>query len=203
MKTILPLLFSIVLLASPLHEAVKKVDLKEVKRLIKSGADINALDEKGRTPLHIAASTGRLSLVKYLVQNSADIHLKDKFHKTALIYAIKNNNIKVIVLLSKKISTTSVKKETNNLFGAAKDGNISAVIYFINNQDINSIDEDGKTALHIASEEGKTNVVELLIELEIDKNILDYDGRTALNYAKLSGNKEIIKLLTQDNNETK
>ncbi len=201
MKILLLLLFlSLSLLSSPLHEAVKRINEKEVHRLIQTGQDPNALDLNGRTPLHIAAPIGRYSLVKYLVDHGSDIYIKDKFHKTALVYAIEKNQIKVVMYLSKIASKSSAKHKINGLFDSAKRGEINALSYFLDHYDINIINEDGKTALHIASEAGQYEVVSFLIDSGADKTILDNDGRDALNYAKLSGYKKIIDLLTQDTN---
>jgi len=60
------------------------------------------------------------------------------------------------------------------------------------------VNKDGKTVLHIASEEGKLEIVNFLLDMGADRTILDYDGRNALSYAKLTGNKELIKVLSQD-----
>lgn len=203
MKTIFSLIISIVLYAGELHDSVKKLDIKNVHKLVENGSDINALDEKGRTALHLASSIGRISLVEYLVEHGANVHIKDSFNKTALVYAIEKNRVKIIILLSKKVNETKNEIVMNSIFSAAKEGNITAIIIFVENNDVNSVDADGKTALHIASDAGNIDIVELLLDIGIDKNILDHDGRTALNYAKLSGNKEIIKLLTQEDNATK
>lgn len=198
MKTLFLLffLFSIAY-ASPLHQAVKDINEAKVRILVNEGADVNARDKDGKTALHLAAPIGRYSLVEFLVEAGSDIHIKDNAHKTALVYAIEKNRIKVILYLSKKANELRLDKKEDDLFTAAKEGNMEQVAYYLSRRDINDVNEDGKTALHIASEAGQFETAAFLLNLGADKTLLDHDGRTALNYAKLSGNKKLIELLTQ------
>lgn len=193
-------IYTAVLSAGTLHQAVKDINEAKVHELLKAGANINGVDINKKTPLHLAAPIGRLSLVRYLVEQGADIHLKDNAHKTPLVYAIEKNHIKVIIYLSEE-ARKSKMAEKSDLFTAAREGNLEKVRYFLQNSNINSRNTDGKTALHIACEHEQEAVVELLLEYSIDMSIRDDDGRDALNYAKLSGNKKIITRL-QDSNET-
>ncbi len=52
-------------------DAVVKGDLREVKRLVKAGADIHVEDDYA---LRWASNNGHLEVVKYLVGQGADIH---------------------------------------------------------------------------------------------------------------------------------
>jgi len=203
MKSLALLLFlSLSLLATQLHRAVKAVDEKEVHTLVEMGLDIDAIDKDGRTPLHYAAKIGRYSLVKYLVEHGASVYTKDHAHKTPLVYAIEKNRIKVIVYLSKKANKEEAPYKVNGLFDSAKRGDMNAMAYFLEYHDINTLNEDGKTALHMACEVGQYEIVSFLLDSGADTTILDDDGRDALNYAKLSGNKKIILLLS-DYNDSK
>jgi len=200
---LISILFSITVYASALHQAVNDINEEKVHALIEKGLDVNALDEEGKTALHIASPIGRYSLVKYLVEHGAKVHIKDKQHKTALVYAIEKNRIKVIIYLSKIANEQEEKEEDDGLFVAAKNGNMDFVAYELSRSDINRVNKDGKTALHIAAEAGQFEIVAFLLNLGADRKLLDYDGRTALNYAKLSGNKKLSELLISHNNETK
>ena len=201
MKTFLYLIFfSISVYASPLHQAVKDINEPEIRRLVKEGAYVNAVDTQGRTPLHLAAPVGRLSIVQFLVEHGAYTHVKDDMHKTPLVYAIEKNRVKVIIYLSQEVNKHR-PSDDKNIFSLVEEGQTEEVRKLFQTADINTTNEDGKTVLHVACEFRQIDVVKLALELGIDKSIRDHDGRSALNYAKLSGNKTIIKLL-QDQNAT-
>ena len=55
--------------------------------LIDQGADVNALDQRGRTPLIWAAIAGRDASVDTLLENGADPVIADADGKTAASYA--------------------------------------------------------------------------------------------------------------------
>jgi ankyrin repeat protein len=55
-----------------------------VELLLRRNADVNALDDKGRTPLHHAAGTGVLEAAKLLVGAGAVIDAVDDAGKNAL-----------------------------------------------------------------------------------------------------------------------
>ncbi len=190
--------FNASLWATHLHKAVKEVNEVRIRSLVQMGADVNATDDKGRIPLHLAAGIGRYNVVKYLVEHGSDVHKKDDLHKTPLVYAIEKNRIKVIVYLSKVVNKTERQEEEDVLFLSVKTGDMDALSYNLARRDINSVNKDGQTVLHIASEAGNFDIVKFLLDMGADRTILDYDGRNALSYAKLSGNKELIKLLSQD-----
>lgn len=57
------------------------------KALIASGADVNAVTQKGETPLMLAATNGKADVVELLLQQGADKQKKDNSGKTALDYA--------------------------------------------------------------------------------------------------------------------
>ncbi|MGH9158870.1 MAG: ankyrin repeat domain-containing protein [Vicinamibacteraceae bacterium] len=87
---------------SPLHEAARKGDLQEAKKLLESGADLTARDEHLRsTPLAWAAKYGQLEIVKFLLRRGAPKSLPDDPPwATPLAWAIRRGHDEIAQLLS-------------------------------------------------------------------------------------------------------
>ena len=51
-------------ITTPLHEAAQTGNVEQIKRLLSSGADVNAKARGGFTPLHSAATRGRRTRAK-------------------------------------------------------------------------------------------------------------------------------------------
>lgn len=82
--------------------AVCNNDMKTVRALLKSGADVNCIDNERCTPLHRAAEDGRYGITKLLLKHGADVHVCDKdgetpLHKVAQGY--KQDHVKIAQLL--------------------------------------------------------------------------------------------------------
>lgn len=61
-----------------LQEALNKQDSREVYRLIRNGASINAINKDGNAPLHQCIINGNLEAVKLLVDYGADITMANR-----------------------------------------------------------------------------------------------------------------------------
>jgi ankyrin repeat protein len=86
---------------SPLHEAARKGDLAEAKRLLESGADLTARDDHIRsTPLAWAAKFGQLGMVELLLERGAPKALADDLPwATPLAWALKRGHAEIAKLL--------------------------------------------------------------------------------------------------------
>jgi ankyrin repeat protein len=87
---------------SPLHEAARKGDVREAKKLLEAGADLTARDEHLRsTPLAWAAKFGQLEMVKFLLGRGAPKSLPDDpAWATPLAWARKRGHDEIAKLLS-------------------------------------------------------------------------------------------------------
>ncbi len=102
--------------------------------------------------------------------------------------------MKGIILL---LSFTSLFSNDIPLFiNAAKTNDFKTVSRFIENKNnINAVDEYGKTALMWASEKNNINIVKYLLDNGADVNIITDSQYSVLHYPAQAGNTEVVKLL--------
>ena len=198
--------------ASPLHAAVKKSDLDDVKRLIADGTSVNIEDYYGASPLHIAANNGHAEIAALLVSAGADIEAGAQgypdnrvFDATPLIVAAQQGHSKVAEVLIH--AGADVNAETRDIGGtfsaiqyAAFDGHTEVVRLLV----ASSVDIEAKsgsrlrTPLILAAMKGHAQTAELLISKGADINSRDFNGTTPLHQAAIAGNAELVQLLLEN-----
>lgn len=168
--------------ADALHRAAHHQHLHCLRRLIKEGRPINALDKLGNAPLHYAAYSGNSETVRALLQaNSIQVDIRDAEGNTPLHKAAFKGHLKVKYKLSRLISLQAVEELIKS--GA----------------DIEARDEDGSTPLHKAACSPRSSVVKLLLKLGSKSAIRDKHGYYPLHYAVLSGQKDNLHVLLSKN----
>lgn len=88
------------------------------------------------------------------------------------------------------------KHEVDDIFFAAYDGNFETIQHHLESGiSPNLQNEDGKTLLHVACDDGYTFLLELLLEYGADPNVEDNEGDTPIDYAIFKGYKEYVPIL--------
>jgi ankyrin repeat protein len=83
---------------------------------------------------------------------------------------------------------------------AALDGDITAVRQVLSGSlNIDTLDEDGRTALMYAAFNGHTDIAKILIEKGADINLTDPNKRTALMFASSGPFPETVRILLEHN----
>lgn len=80
--------------------AAEAGDVRQLRRLIADGADINAADTQGWTPLMRAAKNHHLKAVAELITAGADLHAETRNGWNALSIAVKAGSPQIIALLA-------------------------------------------------------------------------------------------------------
>jgi uncharacterized protein len=136
-----------------LLSAVSKGSSSKVKQLIKSGANINFIeDSTGETPLMIACDSNFLAIVYILVKAGADLNIRDKFGRTALM---KSSTLKIIEILLESGADVNIKNNRgDNVFmdkiresykySDCDDFLVFFRILLDHGLDLNTIDNDGE-----------------------------------------------------------
>jgi ankyrin repeat protein len=94
-----------------LLELVEKNNIKEIKKFIEEGGDLNIQDKWGDTALLCAIYKRHLDIAVLLLDNGADKDLKNHNGKTALDYAEKYNYTEIIELLTMSLENRLKEKE--------------------------------------------------------------------------------------------
>jgi ankyrin repeat protein len=200
------------LIGVPLYSMAEKGDVKSVKILMASGANIAAKDDKyGWTALHWAAMNGHKDVVTLLLDRDPNmVAAKDKnYGRTPLHLAVmkgmKGHEDVVALLLDRMDPNMVAAKDwfgvRTALHYAALNGRRDAVALLLerNLNMVTAEDDLRQTVLHCAAMRGHKDVVALLLD-RIDPSMVaakddKYLGRTALEWAVMKGHKDVVALL--------
>lgn len=157
----------------------------------------------GQSALHFAISTKNLNLVEILVQNYSTLQINQNNSKglNPLQVAINTNNTKIIqtLLTHDKINIFQIDRLGNNaLHNTAKLGNTILVQYFLNKfKNINCLNSDDQTPLHLAAQRDQTEVIKILVlQKEINLTQQDFVKKfSCLHSAIGCGNEKALRIL--------
>ncbi|XXH00935.1 hypothetical protein Hte_007286 [Hypoxylon texense] len=170
---------------TPLHCACQSGYLSMVEELLCIGLDAKAKSSiTGQTPLHIACQFGHSEIIARLLEGDANANEEDKSGLTPLHVACKwQQEGSVISLFNKLKAGQSI--------------------------DVNAQSQSSTTALHLAAESGRVDIVRLLFENHRDRRAgtdtqdkihkllrtKNADGSTPLHLAAASGHSEVVREL--------
>ncbi|GBN68931.1 Ankyrin-2 [Araneus ventricosus] len=203
--------------------------------------DVNVEDMYGQTALHTSAYHGNVKVVEMLLESGIDVNIKTKNGSTAVYLAGKQKNATIVKIITEHIQLRKVLRSrqrvksiqvsedsigyyeilpvNEELLEAAQSGDSEKVNYLMKQPgiEVNTVDRNGNTPLHLAAEKGHAGVVKIFLESEdinvnaknLDKSKLVYpvhsgddaarkkltNGKAALHLAVKNGHFEVVKLL--------
>ena len=187
---------TIALALTGLLAAATKGDVKEIRRLLKTGENPNQADENGRTALMWAADYSEAT--KVLLDNGATPNQANKDGGTALMCAAIGGHSDVIKILLDNGAEPNQADETGQtaLIWAAVCGHSdTAKILLDNGATPNQADKNDRTALIWATAGRHSDVVKVLLDNGAQPNQATENGITALMHAAFGGYSETAKVL--------
>ncbi|XP_049946410.1 transient receptor potential cation channel subfamily A member 1 [Schistocerca serialis cubense] len=193
---------------SPLLLAASRGGWRTVHSLIRLGANIHLKDVNHRNVLHLVVMNGgRLEeFADQVIKAQSKSQLlqllneKDNTGCSPLHYASREGHIRSLENLIRLGACINLKNNNNEspLHFAARYGRYNTVRQLLDSEKgtfiINESDGEGLTPLHIASQQGHTRVVQLLL----NRGALlqrDHNGRSPLHLASMSGYTQTMELL--------
>jgi len=171
-------------------------------------------DENGNTPFLYACRYGHAHLVDYILSNlttlnyaSTVLEKNDEGCNAMHLCTHKGyiDTLKLLFQLEPEYIEILIKGKTleakwTPLHIAASKGHLDCaqlILSFGVKSVINEKDSKGCTALLMASCNGYSDIVELLLNYNADPSIPVIDGRTPLHYAAHNGNSDIVRLILE------
>lgn len=150
--------------------------------LVEYGADINLSNNKNKTPLIAACEYAQEDIVKRLLILGANVNKCDNYSRTPIFYCTNVNILHLLYINDADINIQDMFDCTPlhvHIMGIYDD--VSEALIDLA-PDLNIINEDGETALMIAIDNRKINIVKKLLEAKADVNITDNEGNTAFDH---------------------
>ncbi|XP_042479806.1 uncharacterized protein LOC122060772 [Macadamia integrifolia] len=193
---------------SPLYLAAEAGFVSVLKKILGAGGRNNTVGPMGLTPLHAAVFSQSADCIKALHNSIPELNRKkDQFGKTALYYATQEKYIRIMRLLLKLDASSAYicdNEGRSPLLAAASMGNCSTVeaILEVCPDLIESSDDSGHNALHLAVKYNSTKRLESFLELPGMITLInepDHEGNTPLHLATMARHYHMIPALSRTN----
>jgi ankyrin repeat protein len=179
--------------------SLQRNDMPQVQRWYDEGADVNSLDNRGRTFLYAAVYTNRIAQVKFLLQRGARVTIPNKDGNLPIEAAVYRSNLAAVRYLLERGASGKgnirVERATFLQYALIRGQQQIAVGLIKHGATVNVRNPEGTTLLHSAASRGMTQVVKILLSKNALVNAVDRVGVTPLHEASAKGYTDIMQLL--------
>ena len=181
---------------TPLHLAIRRNRSRLAGILLQHGADANAENNDGMTPLQILSESyakdehNILNVAQLLLKHGAEANRWDKANNTPLHLAVQRNRFMFAECLLEHDADANVENNNGQTpFQILSQSHIEdehfllrlALLLLKSGVNVNRLDNDNGTLLHLAIQRNRFKLAEILVEHGADTNIENNEGRTPLH----------------------
>lgn len=160
-----------------------------------SGSRLTAL-------LKPAIDSGNAYLVSTLIDAGADVNDRDSNGGSVLSLAVRAGNVEIVKILM--ASGCEIDNTVDQVLHEAASTNRVDLIEFLCKSfasiDVNSVNSDGRTPIHIAAALGYVEVLSFCLSVGGNADLVDWNGWTPLHFAAAGGHVEAVKFLLDCSN---
>jgi ankyrin repeat protein len=164
-----------------LFSAIQQGRVDEVERLLKKGADPNAVDGGGTPAVMAATLFSNAEMVGLLLKHGAGPNRPGAGGTTALMWAAPDlEKVRLLVAAGANVNARSETDRTALLVAASYPGTVNVLRLLLDRgADLNAQDRTGASALGLAVRSADVDVVRFLVERGLDPNALSPAARRA------------------------
>lgn len=184
-----------------LFDAIEQEDDVAVLKALQEGAEVNALDEDGKSPLMHAVDDGLVDIARILLDHKADVDCLNPGGVTSLASIASINWPDMASLLLERKANVHAKMKANvTMMDMALHlgGNAPVVKLLLEHKiDVNEVDRRGNSYLLRATENGDADTVSVLIDGKADIELSNDEGKTPLLTACWGSDEEVVRILLE------
>ncbi|CAG9761235.1 unnamed protein product [Ceutorhynchus assimilis] len=184
---------------TPLHLAIEQEHYEVVSILLENNANINRITTAGQIPLEIASSKNNVRLMELLLKFGAEIETKTLDGNTLLHLATQKSHHEIVnTLLENNANINAINKVGQTPLQIAFSKNdvrlIKLFLKFGAEIETNTVDGNGNTLLHLATQKSHHETVNTLLENNANINVINKVGQTPLQIAFSKNDVRLIEL---------
>jgi len=190
-----------------LHAAAHKGDLVKLKKLLASGASLNARDQFGRTPVHVATFAKHPEIIRALALAGANLELLENDRYDAVTIAAvadDEETLQVLLGLGASAKLTTSRYDGTALIAAAHLGHDGVVRHLIAAgaplDHVNNLHWTAMIEAVVLGQGGVRHqaVLQALLSAGASTRLTDRQGNTPLVLAKARGFAAMVGMLEKD-----
>ncbi|KAH8588946.1 ankyrin repeat-containing domain protein [Bisporella sp. PMI_857] len=186
-----------------------QADVHLLRALCNRDIDLNSQDIQFRTPLMVAAQARREDAVSLLLEKGADASVMTAFGWNLICFAISGGGPVILeqllsldldwtVTVSLVVPGRTTATKCNVLHQACLSGNFGTIDFILRHgfiKDVNLLNGEGWSAMHIAAAYASTAIVEILIKFGANLDCAMRNGQRPIHCAAIHDNIETTRTL--------